>query len=360
MDINRNNYEHFLLDYLEGRLSPDQREIVDRFLKFNPDLADEFASLYIQKVKPEEIEFSQKENLKKYIPVREDVFSPDNFEMFAIAFLEGDLTKMQKKAFKNHLLKHPELNQQLNRLRNTHIEPPQIEYPNKNKLRKSDQKTFFLRYMVPVAAAAAILFIVFINLPKTANFEEVASVEIPDENPNNDIENETENNEEGSTIIRQRATINVIKNNKALVPASSFKKEKEVIKKNENKKPVQSTADKNKKRRIASLQASSNITSQLPVKYDRIQLNPIDPPDVNLSSVSVQDVARNQINRVTNALQNEDELLVSLVSNGLKELNKRAGTEAEILASRNEEGDIRGVYFKSRFLQFRTPLRADD
>lgn len=360
MDINRNNYEHFLLDYLEGRLSPDQRKIVDRFLKFNPDLADEFASLNIQKVKPEEIEYSQKKNLKKYIPVPEDVFSPDNFEMFAIAFLEGDLTKMQKKAFNNHLFKHPELNQQLDRLRNTHIEPPQIEYPRKNKLKKSDQKTVFLRYMAPVAAAAAVLLMIFINLPETDNIEEVASVEMPDKNPNNKVEDETENNEEAPTNIRQRATINVIKNNKALVPASSFKKENEVVEKNENKKPVQSTTDKNEKRRIASLQVSSNITSQLSVKYDRIQLNPIDPPTINLSSVSVQDVARNQINRVTNALQNEDELLVSLVSNGLKELNKRAGTEAEILASRNEEGDIKGVYFKSRFLQFTTPIGADD
>ena len=39
MEINRNNYEAFLLDLMEGKLSIEEKQKIRDFLKMNPDCA---------------------------------------------------------------------------------------------------------------------------------------------------------------------------------------------------------------------------------------------------------------------------------------------------------------------------------
>ena len=41
MDISRNNYESWFLDYLDGRLNAAEEEILLSFLEFNQDLRTE-------------------------------------------------------------------------------------------------------------------------------------------------------------------------------------------------------------------------------------------------------------------------------------------------------------------------------
>ncbi|MDA3823594.1 MAG: hypothetical protein PF450_13425, partial [Bacteroidales bacterium] len=68
MDINRNNYEVFFLDYAEGNLSADQEEILHRFLKFNPDLSAELETFSIHPLESNLEEFPNKNLLKKSFP----------------------------------------------------------------------------------------------------------------------------------------------------------------------------------------------------------------------------------------------------------------------------------------------------
>ena len=42
MNINRNNYEVFFMDHLDGKLSPPLEQELRAFLVLNPDLAIEF------------------------------------------------------------------------------------------------------------------------------------------------------------------------------------------------------------------------------------------------------------------------------------------------------------------------------
>ena len=48
MEINRNNYEIFMLDYIEGNLPLDIREDLICFLNNNPDLKDDVHALLKQ------------------------------------------------------------------------------------------------------------------------------------------------------------------------------------------------------------------------------------------------------------------------------------------------------------------------
>jgi hypothetical protein len=63
MDINRNNYETFLLLYLDGELNPSERTDVEKFLNDNADLQKEFALLRQTILIPSPVVFDQKELL---------------------------------------------------------------------------------------------------------------------------------------------------------------------------------------------------------------------------------------------------------------------------------------------------------
>ena len=62
MTINRNNYEHYFLLWVDGELSPEEMVAVERFIAEHPDLAEELALLQDTKLVPEEqIIFPEKE-----------------------------------------------------------------------------------------------------------------------------------------------------------------------------------------------------------------------------------------------------------------------------------------------------------
>ncbi len=98
MKINRDNYEAYFIDYLEGNLD---EKLVDDFLEFlqqNPDLKEELAMFKSVSLEPEEIKFNKKELLYKNKFDSEDVFNNTS-----VAFMEGDLTDGEKEQFAKYL-----------------------------------------------------------------------------------------------------------------------------------------------------------------------------------------------------------------------------------------------------------------
>ena len=65
MKINRNNYESFFLDYLEGNLSKADVAMVEKFISLNPDLKEELRNFEIIDLNPDKEEFTGKKELKK-------------------------------------------------------------------------------------------------------------------------------------------------------------------------------------------------------------------------------------------------------------------------------------------------------
>ena len=64
MNINRNNYEKYFIDYLEGTLSKDDIHDLRVFLLFNQDLAELLDDIAKIKLTAPSVRYTRKENLK--------------------------------------------------------------------------------------------------------------------------------------------------------------------------------------------------------------------------------------------------------------------------------------------------------
>ena len=158
MKITRDNYEAYFLDYLEGNLDEN---LVDDFLKFlqeNPDLKEELSLMDFAPLEPINTFFSKKEKLYK-----EKYDDEKEFNLAAIALIEGDISKSEKAQFDAYLLNHPEKQKEVQQFQQTKLQPDEtVVFAHKNKLyRRSLGKAIFLwssRAAAVLVVALAIYF----------------------------------------------------------------------------------------------------------------------------------------------------------------------------------------------------------
>ncbi len=106
--INRANYERFLIDFAEGTLEPDQHALVLLFLEQNPDIANEFNQLLDIKIEASEAIFPLKDQLKiKLNTVL--LINRENYEHYFIAYHEGDLADDEKIQLEDFINENPDL-----------------------------------------------------------------------------------------------------------------------------------------------------------------------------------------------------------------------------------------------------------
>lgn len=105
--IDHSNYEAWLLDRLEGNLTPEQERALDAFLLLHPELAPELDELPTLQGPGLGLSAADKNALKRALP---PTGRPDeaSIEDFLIAQLEGDLTADQVTALRAYLAAHPE------------------------------------------------------------------------------------------------------------------------------------------------------------------------------------------------------------------------------------------------------------
>lgn len=128
MILDRSTYEAWLLDRLEGRLTPGQEQQLDAFLAAHPDLAVALGDL--PSVGGGEATFSAKDRLKKaYPPAGEpDVARLDDF---LVARLEGDLSPGQARQLDRFLYEHPEHAQDAKRMAASRVPRDPAAFPAK-------------------------------------------------------------------------------------------------------------------------------------------------------------------------------------------------------------------------------------
>ncbi len=167
MDINKNNYEIYFLDYREGNLSPIRIAELMVFLEQNPVLKKEFENFENITVRPDtNIIFAHKENLKKPVIITVNNINEDNYEDFFIADLEGDLNYKESENVVLFLEKNPLLKKEYNLFRKTYLIPDKnIVYAQKTTLKKFilpfyKKKSFY--YTVSVAASVLIFISIYI------------------------------------------------------------------------------------------------------------------------------------------------------------------------------------------------------
>jgi hypothetical protein len=373
MEINRNNYERYFLDFVEGALSAEEEDIVRRFLRFNPDLEDEldeFASIVLP---PDEVHYPYRELLKKETGGKTEIKRQDR-ELRAIAYLEKDLTPEQAASFELELTENRELARQVELLRKTFLSPAAITYPHSKSLKQRKiVKLTSLRTILSLATAASVALFLILRIDRPGDGNQMAMVEEPVEvvapasepsAPQQESSLRTEvlgqqpeprqvQTTNPAAVERRRQqstspTIKVIRDTNAPVPTSTITRDPSAVETGRESQRLAGITLKKADFRVAE-------APQQQIEWIETGL-----PEINAGSLSVGQLARYQINRFNEIAEQDEQLLFSLATLGITEINKRAGTSMSLLASTNNEGAINGLEFRSRLLSVRTPVNREE
>lgn len=145
-NINKHNYEAFLLDYLEQNLSPNMVAELMLFLEQNPNLKEEFDELQAFEVlEATPVNFNNKATLKK-----------DAIDNLMIAEIEGINTSQETKALKHILKVDKAAKNDFQLFQQTKLKSKKIIFKDKNALKK-EAAIIPLRWWTNAAAAVLIM-----------------------------------------------------------------------------------------------------------------------------------------------------------------------------------------------------------
>lgn len=152
MKITKENYELFLIDYLDGNLSEkDQLELMP-FLAQNPAIAEEFNLIKNSKA-IDQLGLEADEKLDFSFLKKEDNCLISDDEM--IAFIEGDLSEKAKIDFERKLIVYPQNKTNYALYLKTKLPKVELVFENKERLKK--KSAIFLSLNNRFLAIAAVL-----------------------------------------------------------------------------------------------------------------------------------------------------------------------------------------------------------
>jgi len=155
ININKSNYENYVIDYLDGNLTAMENDCFVAFLEDNPAIKEEIFDLDNIELIPEKKEFLEKDTLKKKPIVSVSGINELNYEEWFIAHFEGDLNESQTSSLLDFIDKNPELNKEYKLHNSLQLIPDRdIIFSNKEQLKyKSNLRIIWY------SSAAAILIL---------------------------------------------------------------------------------------------------------------------------------------------------------------------------------------------------------
>jgi hypothetical protein len=167
--IDRNNYETFFIDYLDGSIPIEEIDLLLDFLTENPDLAEELKELEKIKLQPPNLSDFNFQHLKKT-----DLDLVEVFEETCIRVIENELSPNEFQNFQEYLSQNEVRQETFELFRSTVSEPdPFVIYDQKNTLKK---KTIVFKYWYAVAAIFILGLMFFLPADKEPLVHTVAQV----------------------------------------------------------------------------------------------------------------------------------------------------------------------------------------
>ncbi|RXQ89037.1 hypothetical protein EO244_14510 [Ancylomarina salipaludis] len=157
--INRDNYEEFFIDYIEGELNAEENLTLQSFLALNPDLKDELEEMA-------DFDFTlESADINANKPDLKDIPFQTNFDDFCIALIENDLDTYDKKAFEEFIATHPDKQVDLDLYLKTKLKADSTLIFKDKKSLKRRNKSLVIKQLIytslATAASIAILFTVW-------------------------------------------------------------------------------------------------------------------------------------------------------------------------------------------------------
>lgn len=359
MDINRNNYEAYLLDLMEGKLSVSDQQKVRDFLMLNPDCSPSLLGPKPWILEPEEVLYSGREKLKKEFPDADAGISESNFDLFSIARMEGDLTPNQERDHQQMVVGDEEKNLEWSRWMQTRLVAHKVKYEGKGALkRKRSLKRGVIWLSVLSAAAAIALLLILLRVD--SNIERAPIVE---ESVNQEESSTLENSsspvlaEESLSLADDPVLFSIKKVTDVPVESDGQGEQQSPARTQDTLVPIEPKLVESRPLRLA---ANMPIPDHA-VDYDQITPLNIPPTKASISNLTLAQIGEIDVQEALVTYKEKKDISVWSIANaGLKGINKITGADMSLLAARDESGDLSGVRFKSKRLSVSRPVERSE
>lgn len=362
MKINRNNYEAFLLDWMEGNLSQADQQKLRDFLQLNPDYAmlHDHSDPWILEV--HKVGFSGKELLKKKFPNAASSLTASNFDLFSIARMEGDLTIAQEEAHESMVEKDAGRRSEWVQWKQTKLLAPAVEFQGKDKLKKSKGIRNRIIWLSVVSAAAAVALLFTLLRMDTALPEMEVAVKTPAQVPV--VEDQQSDPGPAASTIAEEAIaaadepvmFSIKKNPDRPVESVVESESRNTAEKEDSLLHLQPENVVSRPVRLASYEAYGSELMRKS-EYDEIRPLNLPPSEIHMSSFSLAQISEIDLQEVFEDYTEEKDIsLLSIANAGISGINKLTGAEISLLASRDEEGDVTGFRLKSKRFSITRPI----
>jgi len=356
MQINRENYEAFMLDYLEGNLSPSVRNAFKVFLEENPDLKSSAYQSESIRLWPGPVYFNNKELLKKdTLAALDNIPEPDKS---CIACIEKDLPDTEMILFREKISRESSVQQVLESYGKVLLKAGRIIFRDKKNLKKPVLliPSRVYRMASAVAAGLLLLFLLkFFLLPLRPS----GTTQMSDFSINQPAY--SENQSAGKT--RESSSVPLIKNRDTQLSvqhkitskkAGLTAKSAELAIKDRRLPPVSPISSPAIDARPLVFRGSiSTSVLETPVLYLTEQLG-----EEELRAIENYKIEKFKL-KILAPVRPADTyppLWITLANMGIKGINKLAKWNMELKPNYNEQGDLSALAFHSRFLNFSSDL----
>jgi hypothetical protein len=366
MQIDRSNYEIWLIDWIDGNLNDIELAQLKNFLNANSDLKAEFDELNTLKDPipfiPKDL-FLHKEKLRK---TSADLTGAQ-FEYLCAAYLENDLSVDQKSELLISIKQNNEKRRSFELIQRMKVTPPDVSFKHKRRLIRSTvgQKTLRLALIGLSAAAIISMVIIFrISLPPSLRMKaDITSLEIEINTP---LLKPSVQKSSDKLLPVQNSSINKthIKNLSQLSQTGS-----PGLTDINTLKSVQNDS-------LASFSENTMIIlSRIPVSERGIFEKPVIPGTlISINSkiqIAEEDDGRPRFGRFLakafrqrilkeNTAKDSPLKAYEIAEAGVSGLNKLLGWEMALDERKDENGNLKSVYFSSRMLKFNAPIKNSE
>ena len=341
MRFSRENFEEYVLDYLDGSMPSEQQLLFIEFLKNHPDLEKEIRAVRDMQLTAESVDFPAKSNLFKLQTSDKEKILDNSFEEAAVAYYEGDLNPKQKNNLEVLIQNNEVFKQPFEQFSRTFLEPDEsIVFKRKSSLKKHtlQQRSIRIFTVISSAAAVLILLILFINPAK---------------------ESVQTNMAEENNIHRETIRLPFVKSiSPGIISTGNSAPSSNVM---ARMKEFQVVPDRKQDLSLPLMASRSEIIPNIP-ESDHLMLNPVydQEPGTN-DFLSIGEFARDHLlARVFNREVRSDQETASfwnLAMNGLERFNSMTDGDISIERQSAENGKNERITFETAVFGLSVPSR---
>ncbi len=342
MTIDRHNYEIFLIDYLDGKLTPSQVQELMAFLNINPDIKDEFEGIKDTIVEGEQILFPHKPALKKEKFIMSGIES--EFDYLCISSIEGDISPKEEHLLAEYFAADEKWGKEFQLYKHTKLSPNKEEkFQHKNFLKRA--KIIHLRVgtlrVITTAAAAMLLFLGSYTTLRLINQETIkGSLKKPVVISSN----------QPAVMDSPAKPIEIKANPPANIEQVGLNKQ--------NLAKNTTNADFRKLDSVIVPLKTIDVSSleTKPLKIEKMQVL----PNNYYAGTKVKSQRDNNLASYQGKSSVREIGLFELAQMGLSSFGKLIGRDIRLDAQRNKNGAIKKIEFESSLIAFSAPIGKND